>query len=84
MFPKLFANFERIAKIESGTGVKLDREKVADSISAKFLKVIRESVSKKVFIGYGLDLRLLGILGMIGNTTIKQHDRPYLCQNRSC
>ena len=32
MFPKLFENFERIAKIESGTGVKLDREKVADPI----------------------------------------------------
>ena len=50
MFPKFFESFEGIAKIECGVGVKLEREKVGDPISAKFLKVIRESVSKKIFI----------------------------------
>ena len=51
---KGFENFEGTAEVERGTGVKLEREKLGDPISAKFLKVIRESVSKKVFIGYGL------------------------------
>ena len=73
MFPKVSENFERIVKIESDTGVKLEREKVADSISATFPKVIRESMSKKVFIGYGLDLRLLGILGMIWTVAAVQN-----------
>ena len=46
-------------------GVKLEREKVGDSISAKFLKVIRESVSKEVFISNSLGLKLLIILGKV-------------------
>ena len=45
MFPHLFENFERAAKIESGTGVKLEREKVGNSTRVKFLKMIQESTS---------------------------------------
>ena len=73
MFPKFFENFKGTAEVERGTGVKLEREKLGDPIGAKFLKVIRESVSKKVFIGYGLDLRLLGILGMIWTVAAVQN-----------
>ena len=65
MFPRFFENFERTAKVERGTGVKLEREKLGNSIGTKFLKVIRESVSKKTFICNSLDLKLLGTLGMI-------------------
>ena len=65
MFPKFFENFERTAKVERGTGVKLEREKLGNSIGTKFLQVIRESVSKKIFICNSLDLKLLGTLGMI-------------------
>ena len=65
MFPKFFESFEGIAETEWGMGVKLEREKVGDSISAKFLKVIRESVSKEVFISNSLGLKLLIILGKV-------------------
>ena len=65
MFLRFFESFEGTAKVERGTGVKLEREKVGNSIRAKFLKVIRESVSKKMFICDSLGLKLLGILGMV-------------------
>ena len=45
MFPKFFESFEGTAKVERGTGVKLEREKVGNSISPTFLKIIRESMS---------------------------------------
>ena len=48
MFPKFFESFEGTAKVERGTGVKLEREKLGNSIGAKILKVIRESMSKKI------------------------------------
>ena len=60
---------ERIAKIEGGTGVKVEKKKVGNSINASFLKMISESMSWKMFVCDGLGLKLPNDLDMIWTVT---------------